>query len=216
MSVLRKYYKSLKQATDYLENVKQLYNRQVDAYEAFSDRIEDLPYGEDESLNDCHVELKKENIFRFLYLLSIYALDNCLLGIICFAIETSWGLVIPLFIPVFAAIFVFMLFNGNWIRDFDQVSRMKKRIMDANTLLGNEKAKSNLKDLMMELADNIKCNEEYINELSQAIDEYMSLLLEQENKLLPYGPQEFSKDEIVLLEEGLKKLNLSYREENKV
>lgn len=215
MGLLNKYYASLKQASDYLENVKRLYNRQVEAHDTFIKRLEDIPRNEEESLRECNVALKREKRFQSIVLAFCFVLDNALTWAIFAFIGTIFSLGIPLFIPFIVAVFAFCLLHVEDIRSFSSIKNMKKMVREANTLLGSEKLDKTLVDLIQELEESIKNNEAYIEDFKQAIDEYMSLILAQESKLLPYGPEMMEDEEINVLEEGLRKLNLQYKEEDK-
>lgn len=215
MGLLNKYYASLKQASDYLENVKRLYNRQVEAHDTFIKRLENIPRNEEESLRECNVALKREKRFQSIVLAFCFVLDNALTWAIFAFIGTIFSLGIPLFIPFIVAVFAFCLLHVEDIRSFSSIKNMKKMVGEANTLLGSEKLDKTLVDLIQELEESIKNNEAYIEDFKQAIDEYMSLILAQESKLLPYGPEMMEDEEINVLEEGLRKLNLQYKEEDK-
>lgn len=216
MEILSKYYKSLKQASDYLDNIKQIYDRQVEAYKVFNERLDILSESKDEKLNECKDDLKKNKIRMIVRLILTFLLDNALFCSVVALINALFTLGIPLFIPIMMAVFCFMLHSSKKISSLVNISDMKHKIEEAAILLGENKEMSSLVELIQELEVNIGANEKFMEDFKQAIDEYMSLLLEQENKLLPYGEQVSLENEIQILEEGLKKLNLSYREEDRV
>lgn len=216
MEVLSKYYKSLKQASDYLDNVKQIYNRQVDAYNIFNERIDSLRGFEEENLCECSENLKKNKMSIVVQLFFVFLLDETLICLAAFLLSTVCSLGIPLFIPLIAGVFIFMLHSRKKIISLTDIRDMKRKVDEATVLLGESKKTSSLIELIKELEASIRDNEKFIEDFKKAIDEYMSLLLAQENKLLPYGSQVSLENEIPILEEGLKKLNLSYREEDEV
>ena len=215
MELLHKYYESLKQASDYLENIKSLYNRQVEVRNTFRERINNIPRNEEESLRECNASLKKEKRFETILLAFCFVLDNALIVAAFAFIEVIFSLGMPIFIPFIVAIFAFLLLHVDEIRNFSSIKSMKQKVKKANTLLGSAKQDKTLKELIEELDNAIKNNEAYIEDFKQAIDEYMSLLIAQESKLLPYGPELMPEEEINILEEGLRKLQLKYKEEEK-
>lgn len=219
MEKLKKYYASLKQATDYLEDIKRLTKSQSEIYEVFKQRLEEL-YGvdedkEDENLRKCGDSLKKNKKSKLWHLILVYILDNALFLGGMVLINYFFTLSIPLFIPLMVAVFFFMLTDDDIIKSFVHTKDMSKKIEEAKEFLGSEKLDESLVDLMNELDAAIKSNEAFIESFNQAISEYMSLLLAQENRMLPYGPKVITDEDIKVLEEGLKKLNLNYKEREK-
>ncbi|MCX4365055.1 MAG: hypothetical protein OSJ70_04715 [Bacilli bacterium] len=208
MELLSKYYKSLKEAINYLDNVKQINQRQNEAYEAIKKRIESLPLDNSESLSECRVALGKEKKTKLLLLFGRFLLNGCIVLAVFALAEFLLATSIPIFIPVATLVVSFMLLNHAPIEELANIQSMKKGINDANILLGNEKKDNDLKALVQELTTALANNETFITEFKQAIDEYMSLLLAQENKVLPYGPELIPENDMKILEDGLKKLNL--------
>ncbi len=211
MELLRKYYSSLREATNYLEDLKQEYAWQKNAYDLICDRIQELPSGKKENLGELWESLKSDRRKRRGELGFLYALDNVILLEIVSLLNFFGGLAIPIFVPFMVAIFLFLIIHVNDVRQYFFVKENIKGIKNAKAYLSEQKMDTDLLDLLEQLKNKLGENEEYINNLKQAIDEYMSLLIEYENMPLTYESGKKAEEVKMALDDGLKKMCLCYR-----
>lgn len=128
MELLNKYYESLKDAINYLDNIKDMYKRQKAAYEALNNRISNLNDGRDESLEECSNILKEEKSKKFWNLVLIFFIEGGLLVELVALINFIAALGIPLFIPIMMTLMLFLLSNHQRIREYDCLKRNIKTI----------------------------------------------------------------------------------------
>lgn len=214
MELLNKYYESLKDAINYLDNIKDMYKRQKAAYEALNNRISNLNDGRDESLEECSNILKEEKSKKFWNLVLFFFIEGGLLVELVALINFIAALGIPLFIPIMMSIMLFLLSNHKGIREYDCLKKNIRTINETKVLLGEKTINASLVDLLKQLEESLNANATYIADFEKGVDEYMSLLIASENKMLPYGPVRPADDVIESLENGLKKLQLCYGDDN--
>lgn len=212
MEIMDKYYASLREATNYLENIKRNYNEQKCSYNIIDMHLKKIKSNE-EKLSDYLDSISKKMDGK-LSLLGKFLLADIIIFLVIGGVLAQLlaiGLPISLSLGLSISILYFLLAHKKDMNDYNNLKEKRGHILETLRLMGEKRGNIKLKELEENLATIIKRNEQTIANLEDAIDHYLTILMDYESQTLPYGKEIVSEENIEVLEEGLKSLDLSYK-----
>lgn len=217
MGLLHKNYKSLKQVIDQFQVLKEEYFWQLETYELFDKRLQSVDSHKEEKLSEYEAYLRKNLRIEKILLLFLLIFDSIVISKTGMIISFLTSLGSPLFMFLILALPVYFIgvWNRNIFKSLLTDSYSLDTVKDSKFLLEKAKSDKSLFDLLKELRFAIRNSERAMIDLLSGIEEYTLLLTEYENNMNACCALTSKKEDFKILDAGIKKLNLLYKEDGK-